>query len=199
MFCSTITTKGTPCKRGIVTGCSIYLDGYVMHCCRAHYKAINEGTLMLPFLQFDISRRTVHHTIAVTTSEEDTMHTHLPTNTTIIQPTLFSEIRTKIDEANRKAAERMAAQHTEIDGIVRTIISEGIDKIYYQQTTLNKRFTGTTEEFKARCAEILATAPREIKGFAIRVSNEIFYVTRNKSVKTTKKMVAARTENWRTR
>lgn len=68
MFCAAITKKGTECKLGIASGCTVREGDYLHYLCRHHYNRIQLGSIF----SFSEERRTFAP--AVTTTKEEAVN-----------------------------------------------------------------------------------------------------------------------------
>lgn len=160
MFCAAMTKKNTPCKKGIRTGSSVYLNGYVYYLCGGKgHTPDNHGPL-------SEERRTRFTGVAVINDDEGVTNINLATGEENTQLTL---------DTNK---EESTMDTIEVN--VRPVVEERSDKLMTLPAAF--RYVGTMEGFKLRSRERLTTSPSNIIGFCARMGNRILLVTEEKSV-----------------
>lgn len=168
MFCAAITSKGTPCKKGIRTGETLYKGDFMYHLCGGTGHKAEDN----PKVSND-RRTSIPPTHASVTNDGGTTLVNLKTGEETTQLTL----------PNSK--EETTVENIEV--IVRPVVEELSSTL--KCLSQNFRFVGTIEEFKARCRERLANTPN-IVGYAARLGNEILFVTEDKAVKVHKTLAS---------
>lgn len=182
MFCAAINSsgpnKGKECKSGISSRCTVQVEEWIYHFCQNHMNTWNRH----------LDTRVVD-SITKAPFRLSTERRHLKTVSTEARPESLTEALREQGElfpnlvpSNALAIAREALhggsdQDDTVTLFVRRIVQIQPDKLLCVRG--GKQWTGTLEEFKALCRNLLAKSTNaDIKGFCALYGNRVLMFTR---------------------